>query len=182
MVAEQIQQNGSTEDLLKDQLNSDVSKLADKVGEFIRYWGFKKIHGKIWCILFLSETPLDASQLIEKTGVSKALMSQSLAELLEYQVVMVIDENKKKKRYVTNQNILSVITSVLRQREQLLLGDIMKNFRRVDAFNSDQLKLVGVSPENLLRLGRMISFAEKFLSSMLRFESISFRAFKKIFD
>lgn len=167
---------------LKDQLTHDVDKLAETIGEFIRYWGFKKIHGKIWCLLFLSDEPLDASQLIEKTGVSKALMSQSLAELLEYKVVVVLDESKKKKRYITNQNILSVITSVLRQREQLILGDIMKNFRKVDSFNIDQLKVVGVKPERLCQLGRMISFAEKFLTSMLRFESISFRSFKKIFD
>jgi DNA-binding transcriptional regulator GbsR (MarR family) len=169
-------------DALKDQLNSDVDKLAEKIGEFIRYWGFKKIHGKLWCLLFLSEEPLDASQLIEKTGVSKALMSQTLAELLEYRVVVVLDDTKKRKQYVTNKNILSVITSVLRQREQLILGDIMLNFRKVDGFNEEQLKVVGINPQNLHQLGRMISFAERFLTSMLRFESISFRAFKKIFD
>lgn len=167
---------------LKEQLEHDLCELSDKVGEFIRYWGFKKIHGKIWCLLFLSREPLDATQLIEITGVSKALMSQSLAELLDFRVIEVIDENKKKKRYVTNHNILSVITSVLRQREQVLLGDIMRYFRRVDHFSNEQLDLLGVDKENLHRLGKMITFAEKFLASMLRFESISFRAFKKIFD
>ncbi len=169
-------------DHLKEQLEHDLCELSEKIGEFIRYWGFKKIHGKIWCLLFLSEEPLDASQLIERTGVSKALMSQSLHELLEYKVIVIIDENKKKKRYVTNRNILSVITSVLRQREQVLLGDAMRHFRRVDNFSDEQLKLLGVNKDNLTRLGRMINFAEKFLASMLRFESISFRTFKKIFD
>lgn len=167
---------------LKEQLEHDLCELSDQVGEFIRYWGFKKIHGKIWCLLFLSREPLDATQLIERTGVSKALMSQSLHELIDFKVIEVIDENKKKKRYVTNQKILSVITSVLRQREQVLLGDIMSYFRRVDHFSNEQLDLLGVDRGNLARLGKMINFAEKFLASMLRFESISFRAFKKIFD
>lgn len=167
---------------LKEQLEHDLCELSNSIGEFIHYWGFKKIHGKIWCLLFLSREPLDATQLIELTGVSKALMSQSLQELIGYKVIEVLDENKKKKRYVTNPNVLTVITSILRQREQVLLGDIMSYFRRVDQFSDEQLSLLGVDRTNLSRLGKMISFAEKFLASMLRFESISFRTFKKIFD
>lgn len=167
---------------LKEQLLNDVDELSDKVGEFIRYWGFKKIHGKIWCHLFISDEPLDAGQLITKTGVSKALMSQSLAELLEYQVILQLDENKKKKRYIPNGKILCVITSVLRQREQMILGDISRHYKDVENFNEEQLKVVGVDRSKLKRLGNMVSFAEKFLYSLLRFDSISFKAFRKIFD
>lgn len=169
-------------DTLKDQLCHDVDELTDKVGEFIRYWGFKKIHGKIWCYLFLSPEPMDATQLIERTCVSKALMSQTLSELLEYKVIIAIDEHKKKKRYIPNKKILSVITSVLRQREQMLLGDIAKYFRDVENFNDEQLSLANIDRQRLQKLGKMITFAERFLYSMLRFESISFSTFKKIFE
>lgn len=169
-------------DPLKNQLLNDVDELTDQVGEFIRYWGFKKIHGKIWCTLFLSEEPLDATQLIERTGVSKANMSQSLSELLEYQVIFILDEHKKKKRYVTNKKILSVITSVLRQREQVILGDVARHQKDVENFSDEQLELVGINRDRLEKLGKMISFAEKFLCSILRFESICFSKFKKIFD
>ncbi len=167
---------------LKKQLISDVDELSNKVGEFIRYWGFKNIHGKIWCHLFLSEHPLDATDLIARTGVSKALMSQSLSELLEYNVIEIEDEGRKKKRYVTNQNILTVITSILRKREQNMLCDIHSHFRVVSNFSNEQLELAGIDAGKLKRLGNMVSFAEKFLCSMLRFESFSFKSFKKVFE
>lgn len=169
-------------DPLKEQLEKDVDELSDRVGEFIRYWGFKKIHGKIWCHLFISKEPMDASELICRLGVSKALMSQSLAELLEYKVIITIDECKKKKRYVPNKKIISVITSVLRQREQLILGDVMRHYRNVDNFSQEQLEVVGIQKDQLCKLGKMITFADRFLGSMLRFESISFKTFRKIFE
>ncbi|MCR9203613.1 MAG: hypothetical protein NXH75_03485 [Halobacteriovoraceae bacterium] len=169
-------------DSLKEQLNTNVDELTNKVGEFIRYWGFKNIHGKIWCYIFLSGEPLDASQLIEKTGVSKALMSQSLSELLDYKVILILDEHKKKKRYITNKKILSVITSVLRQREQVLLGDVARHHKAIENYNDEQLDLAGVDRKQVVKLGKMIAFAEKFLYSMLRFESICFSKFKKIFE
>lgn len=170
------------QDPLKEQLNYDVDELTEKVGDFIRYWGFKKIHGKIWCHLFLCGSPLDATDLIQKTGVSKALMSQSLNELTEYKVIYSIDDHKKKKRYLPNKKIISVITSVLRQREQVLLGDVARSHKDVANFSDEQLNLVGVDRDKLNQLGKMIKFAEKFLYSMLRFESVCFSSFKKIFD
>lgn len=165
-----------------DQLNEEVDELSDTVGEFIRYWGFKKIHGKVWCLIFISKEPLNAPCLIEKTGVSKALISQTLSELLDYKVIECVDDCVKNRRYQTNPNILNVITSVLRQREKEMLGNIHKNFRSVDSFSGEQLEAVGLDKNKLLRLGKMISFAETFLNSMLRFESISFKPFRKIFD
>lgn len=169
-------------DALKEQLEKDVDELSDRVGEFIRYWGFKKIHGKIWCHLYLNKEPLDAGQLICKIGVSKALISQSLAELVEYKVIITIDENKKKKRYLPNKKIISVITSILRQREQLILGDVMRDFRNVENFSQEHLEMVGIEKDQLCKLGNMITFADRFLGSMLRFESISLKAFRKIFE
>ena len=164
------------------QLNNEVDELSDRVGEFIRYWGFKNIHGKVWCLLFLNNEPLSAAQLIEKAGVSKALMSQTLSELLEFQVIQCVDECVKNRRYCTNQKILSVITAVLRRREREMLGNIHKHFRAVESFSEEQLESVGLSKSRVDRLGKMISFAETFLNSMLRFESFSFGSFRKIFE
>lgn len=168
---------------MMNQLEKEVDELSDRIGEFIRYWGFKKIHGKIWCLLFLSNDPMDATQLIEKTGVSKALMSQTLSELLEYKVIISLDsETKRKRRFETNPNILSVITAVLRQRERVLLGDISSYFRSVQSFNQEQLDEVNIDSKKLRNLGKMISFAEGSLCSILRFDAFSFKPFKKIFE
>jgi len=165
-----------------EQLNKEVNELSDRIGEFIRYWGFKKIHGQVWCYLYLSECPMDAGQLIDKLDVSKALMSKTIAELLDYKVIIPIDDCRKKRRYTSNPDIFHVITSVLRQREKEIIGDIYKHFRAVASFNDDQFQKVGISKDKVETLGKMIQFAESFLNGLLRFESVSISLFKKIFD
>ncbi len=165
-----------------DQLNLEVDELSDKVGEFIRYWGFKKIHGQVWCLLYLSKCPLDATQLIDRLNVSKALMSKTIAELLDHKVIIAIDDCRKKRRYASNPDILHVITGVLRQREKEIIGEVHKHFRAVASFNDDQFEKAGISKSKVDRLGRMVGFAEIFLNGLLRFESVSFLNFKKIFD
>jgi len=168
--------------LINKQLTQEVDELSDHIGEFIRYWGFKKIHGRVWCYLYLSNCPLDASQLIERLDVSKALMSKTLSELLEYKVIVAIDDCRKKRRYISNPDILHVITSVLRQREKELIGEVHKHFRAVESFSDDQFNEAGLAKGQVERLGKMVQFAEFFLNALLRFESISFAPFKKIFD
>lgn len=164
------------------QLNQEVDELSDRIGEFIRYWGFKKIHGQVWAYLYLSKCPMDATQLIERLGVSKALMSKTISELLEYEVIVPIDDCRKLRKYTSNPNITSVITGVLRQREQELIGDIHKHYRSVASFNDEQIEQVGIDKEQLVKLDHMITFAETFLTAFLRFESISFGPFKKLFE
>ncbi|MGA3762246.1 ArsR family transcriptional regulator, partial [Bacillus velezensis] len=65
----------------------ELEDFAEQIGQFIEYWGFKRVHGRLWVHLMLSEAPLDASQLIRRLRVSKALVSMSLGDLLEYDVI-----------------------------------------------------------------------------------------------
>ncbi len=168
--------------MINEQLAIEVDELSDRIGEFIRYWGFKKIHGQVWCYLYLSECPLDASQLIERLNVSKALMSKTISELLEYKVIIAIDDCRKKRRYSSNPDILHVITSVLRQREKEIIGEVHKHFRAVESFSDEQFKEACISKTQVEKLGKMVQFSEFFLNALLRFESVNFIPFKKIFD
>ena len=54
-----------------------LNKLADEVGELVYNWGLKRVHGRIWTHLFLSNRPLDASDLVKRLDISKALISIS---------------------------------------------------------------------------------------------------------
>jgi two-component system phosphate regulon sensor histidine kinase PhoR len=46
--------------------SNPLHSLSEQIGDFIQYWGFKKIHGMIWTHLYLSSTPLSAHELIQK--------------------------------------------------------------------------------------------------------------------
>ena len=39
-------------------INRRVMEVCDSIGDFIEYWGFKAIHGRVWALLALSTDPL----------------------------------------------------------------------------------------------------------------------------
>ncbi len=110
---------------MRPTIASEIFQLADCVGQFIEYWGFKKIHGKIWTLLYLSQDPLSATELCKRLGVSKTLLSFSVAELLKYKVIEEDSRGPKRTVYYrANADVTSVILNVLRGRERVMLFEI----------------------------------------------------------
>ncbi len=96
----------------------ELEDLADQIGEFIHYWGFKRIHGRIWTHIYLAAKPLDAADLVRQMKISKALVSISLRELIDFEVIEEVGKSSRGTHlYRANPDILKVILSVLRQRE-----------------------------------------------------------------
>jgi hypothetical protein len=103
----------------KKQAAPEISELAEHVGNFTQHWGFKHIHGRIWLHLFVSAQPLDAGALIRRTGVSKALMSMSLKELLAEKWIRPTGRSAAKTQlFDVNEDFAPVLGGVLRARTQ----------------------------------------------------------------
>ena len=95
---------------------SEINKLralSESVGDFIRYWGFRRIHGEIWTQVFLSKTSLSGAELTQRLEVSKSLVSPALSELEEYGLIIMTEDGKKTKRYSAAPNVVSVIKDIL---------------------------------------------------------------------
>ncbi len=153
----------------------ELEELANQIGEFIQYWGFKKVHGRIWAHLYLSEEPLDAQDLISRLGISKALASMSLNDLLNYEVILVAGKSPKgTTTYVANTNTTSVILGVLRKRERRMLSHIWAAFKVLRDSSREDRKSVSVDQKNLRHLGEMIRTAEQSLEGLLAMESVDF--------
>ena len=75
----------------------EIKELTKLVGLFIQYWGFKKIHGQVWASIFLSKQPIDSTTLVKRLGVSKALVSLAIKDLLHYKVIRVSGPGKRRK-------------------------------------------------------------------------------------
>ena len=102
----------------KYKIMPELKELESLVGEFIQYWGFKKIHGRIWAHLYTSTTPLDSQTLISRLKVSKGLMSLAMRDLLEYDVIQPVRTGKHGVTfYQANPDLMFVITNVLRKRD-----------------------------------------------------------------
>ncbi|MBC7457334.1 MAG: hypothetical protein H7235_03590 [Bdellovibrionaceae bacterium] len=136
-----------------------LALMADTVGDFIRYWGFRRIHGQIWTQVYLSKQALSGADLTKRISVSKALISPALAELENYGLITSHQKDKKTKTYQACPDVAGVIKKILSEREQVLIvtaahrvSELKKNVK------NDQHPLIEF--DRLNRLGEMIDFAQ----------------------
>jgi len=135
----------------------ELKRLAGAVGDFIRYWGFRRIHGQVWTQVYLSATPLSGADLTRTLGVSKALVSPALKELEFYDLIRrAAGGDEKTKRYEANPDVFSVIQKVLREREQKLLARAAQG---VEAAQKACANSPAVNPQRLQQLAEMVASA-----------------------
>jgi DNA-binding transcriptional regulator GbsR (MarR family) len=159
----------------------ELEELASEVGDFICYWGFKKIHGRLWTHIYLARDPLDAGQLMQRLKVSKALISLSLNDLLKYDVIL---ENGKSARgtqtYKANPDVLDVILNVLRRRERKMLAKTATNQKMLCSLNPDVLTRGNLLPDRIESMGRMIEQAQNALNSLLELATLDMKNWEEI--
>ncbi len=144
---------------------AQVNRLADTIGDFMEYWGFKSIHGRIWTHLFIANRPLTGQELTRRLVVSKALVSISLKELLGYKVI-ILDRSNGRKVYRVNPDTAEVILEVLKNREYVLLSKIeteFKNLRELQGFQPD----ARLDVQQIQALGVMVSSARDALKNFI---------------
>jgi DNA-binding transcriptional regulator GbsR (MarR family) len=153
---------------MKNKKCPEMDNLGELVGEFIQYWGFKSIHGKIWLHLFLSQTPLDAKDLMAKLNISKALVSISLRDLLLYDVILEDKLSSEGTRtYVANSDIKSVVEQVLRGREKVMMGKIKGAFQNLKQVSPQDIYEQDIQPKRLKELEKLISKGDKMLNTVM---------------
>jgi DNA-binding transcriptional regulator GbsR (MarR family) len=152
----------------KEKLSPEIQNLANRVGQFIEYWGFKSIHGRIWTLLFLSEEPLSSIDISRKLKVSKTLLSFSVAELLKFEVIQEAGKGSKRTIYFrANPNISAVILNVLRMRERPMMAEIHSSFEGVNQISRRAEGDLKVNDAHLQKMGDFISAAKSVLDSLI---------------
>lgn len=136
-----------------------VKEMSHAVGEFIRYWGFRRIHGQIWTQIYLSKQPLSGVELTKRLGVSKALVSPALAELEDFDLIRLSGGDGKTKAFTANPDVFGVIRKILRQREKVLIdkalkahGDLKLTNDELDKDRVEALKQMILSAQSALSL------------------------------
>lgn len=150
---------------MKKQELLNLRNLAGLVGDFIRYWGFRRIHGQIWVVIYLSDKPLSGVEIVQVLQVSKALVSPALKELEAEGLILPSEsENAKTKRYRAEDDVEKIIKGVLKRREQPLIGKISKSFAKLSREATAQSAW---SAERLEKMGGMIKTAQLTLNLLL---------------
>lgn len=152
----------------KNQVCSQLADLSELVGEFIQHWGFKSIHGQIWLQIFVSTEPIDATTLVKRLNVSKALVSLAIKDLLHYQVIILSGKGQKRTVfYKSNPDLFKVIKDVLENREKKLLERIESASLALQALPLEKKSEGFMSAERIDELNDMVSTAQIALKLLL---------------
>ncbi len=142
-----------------------LQNLSMSIGNFIRYWGFRRIHGALWTQLYLSKTALSCTELSQRLGLSKALVSPALDELSKYKLIRLAPSpNEKTKLYVASEDINEVIQHILKTREAAMLKKITDDFSNLSSVSEKDANL---DREKLKSLGEMIFGANLMLEMFI---------------
>lgn len=156
---------------MKKQEHLQLKKLSVSIGEFIRYWGFRKIHGEIWAVVYLSAKPMSGIEICKILKVSKALVSPALKELyIEGLIIQTKSENSKTKRYVAEIDVTKIVHGVLKRREIPMIEKIQKNYNELSSQSENNET---VNEERLQKMGSMIQMAQMGLMTLLSFNEIA---------
>ncbi len=155
-----------------------VNRLAEEIGQFIQYWGFKSIHGKIWTHIYLAQEPIDAAELMSRLKISKSLVSITIADLLQYNVITQSGKSARDTYvYVANPNIKEVIIEVLKQRELKMMMKLDQEFKQaIDSCTANASNLANL--EKMKNLGQMIHVATTTLTAVVELQAVDFSTVK----
>ncbi|MCO4793526.1 MAG: hypothetical protein KC493_07435 [Bacteriovoracaceae bacterium] len=150
----------------KSKIPLELDGLCIEVGKFIEYWGFKEIEGRIWCHLLLSSRPLCPQDLIDRTGVSKGLVSLSLSRLIEYDVIRLeYTQGRRTQFFQVNENVTEVIKGVLRTRERKMMAKIENSLSLLKNIPPEELGNVNL--KRLKFLHKFVKTASYYLGVLL---------------
>lgn len=147
----------------------ELEEFAQQVGQFMEYWGFKKVHGQIWCNIYLSREPLDAAELMRRLQISKALVSISLKELLDFEVLEEAGKSARGTRlYRAREDLGATILDTLRRRERKMMARILAAYSLLEKLDAEELERHGIDRSRVGFLGSLIRLVDQSLDQMIK--------------
>jgi len=129
-----------------------IHEVADAVGALMEFWGFKRVMGRLWTVLYLTGEPLSAAELCERLAISSGAASMTLADLERWGVVKRSRKAGDRREYFEAEtDIWKMVSRVLRERELSQID------RAVEVFDRARERLTrAVPPGEQARIARMV--------------------------
>ena len=145
-----------------------LNLLADEVGELVYNWGLKRVHGRIWTHLFLSNRPLDASDLVKRLDISKALISISLRELIDLKLISEIGKSPRGTHlYRTNPDLVRVFLNILKFREKMLFAKVNTAYGNIASMTAEEKQVSELSEVRMSEFKKLVANADSTLDQVI---------------
>jgi DNA-binding transcriptional regulator GbsR (MarR family) len=139
--------------------------LIDRIGAFIEYWGFRKVEGQIWALIYLSSRPLSGQEIAERLGFSKGMVSISIHKLIEFNVIKEVDRGAGRTIYYDSvEDLESTIVNVLKQRERKMMKEMKTLAQSLKSEASQNTLSEELSAPRVRSLSKLIDRGDQLLS------------------
>jgi DNA-binding transcriptional regulator GbsR (MarR family) len=103
------------------QLEHELLSELPAFEQFFKTFGFKRVHGRVWGLLVLSEQPLSSKEIAATLGLSLAATSTTLNELASWGAIRPhFDSTRRCHLHAPVGNALSIVATVFKRREQVV--------------------------------------------------------------
>lgn len=101
-------------------------------GEMGSRWGINRTVGQIYALIYLSEKPLNADQLVEALGFSRSNIAMGIKELVSMNLVMLRHiPNDRKDYYATHEDIWEIVRNLVEERKKREIDPTLSMLRSV---------------------------------------------------
>lgn len=143
--------------------------IAHAVGQFIEYWGFKSIQGRVWSLIYLSKEPISTPQIVSRLEVSKGSVSIAVNDLLSFELIVASDKTTfGAQTYVAALEPAQVVRTVLKSRELEILTEAERTLEKLSSFSEEQLAEENLCKHKINQLNELNSASKTILQSMIK--------------
>ncbi|MBK8337195.1 MAG: MarR family transcriptional regulator [Sterolibacteriaceae bacterium] len=126
-------------------------------GEMGTRWGVNRTVAQIHALLYLSEQPLNAEQIADTLGVARSNVSNSLKELLSWQLARITHVlGDRRDHYTTSKDVWELFRLIVEGRRQRELAPTIATLRECLA----SPEFANESAESRKRIGETLQFIE----------------------
>lgn len=150
---------------MSSQVHELQHGIVETMGRITSFWGFSKIMGQLYGLLYLSPTPLTLDQMAEDLAISKGNVSINIRALERWNMVrQVWIKGDRKDYYEAETDFWKIMRGVMREREKKEFDQALGSVGSLRKKGEDIHKKEK-SPETAFVVDRLKSL-EDFISTM----------------
>jgi DNA-binding transcriptional regulator GbsR (MarR family) len=139
--------------------------LMEAMGRITSFWGFSKIMGQLYGLLYLSPKPLTLDEMAESLSISKGNVSINIRALERWNMVKTVwVKGDRKDYYEAEPDFWKIVKGVLREREKKEFDLALDSVSRL-LHKSEQAQKLAKNTETAFAIERLKKL-EDFIQTM----------------
>jgi len=152
--------------------------IMDTLGRITSFWGFSKIMGQLYGMLYLSAAPMTLDQMAENLEISKGNVSINIRALERWNMVRPVwVKGDRKDYYEAETDFWKIIRGVLKEREKKEFDQALAAIGRIrtkseDAHRKEKSSDTAFAVDRLKKLEDFIKTMDQLVGIMLTLEDL----------